>query len=312
MNRKKILLDTDIGDDIDDAFALALLVCSPEIEIVAVTTVFRNVDQRAKIALALLADLGATEVPVYSGEKGTPDKLYRIFPYEKFDERGMPIVAHFGEDMEAYLPREGDGVDVILKNIERYGNNLEILAIGPLTNLAAACERNPEVFKKVGSLTVMGATTFSDYPEWNIRWDAEAARTVFNSGVPVRVIGLNVTKQCVFGEKDLEFFRANLNGRYARLGRMMEIWIKNIAGKTNPVMHDPLAAATLIGNFCKFEDKYIYVWLEKDDLGRAGYTYCFNNKVPGTGKVSIATAVNSRSFMEFLKERLTGETGRKL
>lgn len=305
MNRKKILLDTDIGDDIDDAFALALLVRSPEIELVAVTTVFRNVEQRAKIALALLEDLEATDIPVYLGEKGTPDKMNRIFPYEKFDERGMPIVAHFGEDMAAYLPRKEDGVNVILKNIERYGKDLEILAIGPLTNLAAAFEKSPEIFKKVGSITVMGAAAFSDYPEWNTRWDTKAARTVFNCGVPVRVVGLNVTKQCVFSEEDLKFFRANLNGKYTRLKRMMEIWIKNIAGKTNPIMHDPLAAAVLIGEFCKFEAKYIYVWLEKDDLGRTGYTHCFDYKVPESGKVKVATAVNARSFMEFLKERLT-------
>ena len=304
MERRKIFLDTDIGDDIDDAFALALLAKCPEIELVGISTVFRNVLQRGKIVLSLLKDFNSTGIPVYLGEKGTPDKLNRIFPYEKFDENGLPVVAHYRDEMDCYQPNDGDGVEEILKAIEKYGAELEILAIGPLTNIAAAFKRNPETFKKVGGITVMGGTPSVEAPEWNIRWDPEGARTVFNSGVNIRVIALNTTKQCTFTEEDLAYFRKNLNGKYSSLKKMMEIWIVNIAGRTNPVMHDPLAAATLMGDFCTFEEKYVYVWLEEDRKGRAGYTAFFDYPVPQSGKVRFATAVDSRGFMEFLKKRL--------
>ena len=247
-------------------------------------------------------DYGIKDIPVYPGLIGQYGKD-RIFKYEQFDEQGMPIVAHYGEDMAHYKLQEKNGVDVILENIAKYGKELEIVAVGPLTNVAEAIKKDPALFAQVGGLVIMGGNINPDVTEWNIRWDPEAARTVLSfPGVPKKIIGTDITKQVTFNDEDLQFFRLNLDGSRARLRRMMEIWIKNI--NVNPVMHDPLVVGTLVCEFCKYQKKYAYVCLDRNQNGAAGETWYFDRKVVCSEEIEVAVEVDNRAFMEFLKERI--------
>src|SRR5262245_18393688 len=144
---RRIVLDTDIGTDVDDALALALALASPEIELVAVTTVAGDTMRRGRIAARLLALGGRGDVPVHAG-----------------CERALSVPGGF-----AWFGHEGDGildgsrdpvstepaVDALLR-LFGPGDELELVAIGPLTNVAVALERDPGFARRVARLTVMG------------------------------------------------------------------------------------------------------------------------------------------------------------
>ena len=296
---KTVWLDTDIGDDIDDSYALALIMGMEDVTLKGISTVYRNVEQRSHIAANMVSAFSRYEIPVYAGLDFPEKEPIKKLPYETFLPDGRPNIAHYSEDMARYAYSEEHALDALERALKEDGA-LVLIAIGPLTNVAALVTRSPDILKG-RDVIIMGGTTSPSFPEWNIACDPEAARTVFNAGANIRLIGLNVTKQCVLWGKDLEFFRA-LSSEYGLLQRMTEIWIKNIEGKTNPIMHDPLAASVLTQNFCSFIEKYVYVPLEKHEGKARGYTWFFDERVPGSSKVKVATGVNRNGFIEFLKE----------
>ena len=96
--------------------------------------------------------------------------------------------------MENAKIEEKNGVDFLLDTVRANPYNITVLAIGPFTNLAAAAERAPETFGKIKRILIMGGDYTSNVPEWNILCDPEAADKVFRSGVPIRAVGFDVTK----------------------------------------------------------------------------------------------------------------------
>ena len=144
---RRIVLDTDIGTDVDDALALALALASPELELVAITTVAGDTTVRARIAARLLALAGRRDVPVHAGSArslATPG--------------GFAWFGHEGEGILDGTPDAIAGepaVDALLR-LFREDGALELVAIGPLTNLAVALERDPTFACRVSRLTVMG------------------------------------------------------------------------------------------------------------------------------------------------------------
>ncbi len=138
----KLILDTDIGTDVDDAWALALCLASNEIELLGVTLVHANLDIRAKIAFKMLKLANRLDVPVYKGLS------------ETLAENGNWIWAgHEGantdfSDVEEMTATDG-AVDFILDTVKRYPNEVAICSIGPMTNIAEAIRRSPDIMSKV-------------------------------------------------------------------------------------------------------------------------------------------------------------------
>ena len=185
MIRRRILIDTDIGDDIDDAFAIALAASLPELELVGVTTVFRNTAQRAQLAHRLLSSLGREDIPVRAGERLPEREPIHVF---ERDPAGAPEDADLCQWEPAYaqLPAEDGAVDFLIRMAEKYGESLTLVPIGAMTNLARAIERNPEAMKRVGAIVTMGGKFSAEDPEWNILCDPEAAHTVYIRHIYIR------------------------------------------------------------------------------------------------------------------------------
>lgn len=198
MKKTKIIIDTDIGDDADDALALCLALKSPELEVAGITTVFRNTAARAKIAVSLLRMMGRDDIPVYAG-LGRP-------LVQPADVNAVPI--QLFEDMKD-LPycRELGAVDYLYQTLSQAQDPITLVAIGPLTNIAMLLQTHPEVSNKIQELVIMGGAFYMHYTEWNILCDPEAAHIVFSSGVPVRAIGLDVTTRCQVGDSMVAFLR---------------------------------------------------------------------------------------------------------
>lgn len=292
----KIIIDTDIGDDIDDAFAIRLALNTPELEILGITTVFRNAVKRAKIVKALL-DKSRRDLPVYAGEDRPLSQEINKLVYEttlSFDADGTVTVPHYSEAFTGYEVQTG-AVDFLLSQAERYPGEITLVCIGPLTNVAKAYLKDGERFRKFKDILMMGGQAKGDYAEWNFRCDPEAAQIVFDSGVPIKMVGINVTKFCSLSEEEIEWATHESSPAGTLTGRMLEKWLQDNNYQKTPVMHDGLAISELTESFCKYETRCVGVATE----GEKRAMLC-----EGKNPVEIAVAVDSRKFIGYMFNRL--------
>ncbi len=229
----KIFLDTDIGDDIDDAFALDLAL-KRNLDLVGVTTVFRNTLERAEIAKKLLALYGK-QVPVYAGYGQT------LAGGESTANR----LCQWTEDLENYAPDASDpeeAVNAILEAGRRYGSELTLVAIGPFTNVARAILKDGEIMRKIGRLVLMGGDFSRHYASWNVRCDAEAAQTVFSSGMNITAFGADFTSAVRLTDAEMEYvFSMNRDPYHAYLSELSRLWYASKRQGTKMELHDLLA-----------------------------------------------------------------------
>ena len=197
MERVKILIDTDIGDDIDDAFAVQYALDRPDTEVVAITTVYKNALQRAQMTKKLLTLNGRTDIPVVVGEDMPFKEPLRPFLFEKKGEDGLYGLLSEKPDLKDYAPDGTNAVDFIIETAEKYPNEIIFCAIGPMTNLAKAILKNRAAIEKYKAIYVMAGNIDQVY-EWNIMCDPEAAKIVFESGLPITAVSGNVTLKTAF------------------------------------------------------------------------------------------------------------------
>lgn len=302
MEEYEIILDTDIGDDIDDAYALALLMAE-KANLLGVTTVYRNAVQRAKIAARLIG-LWQRNIPVYAGES-YPEKQ-PLFRFDKADEGNVPNIPHYipGEMQSEKIGGE-NAVDFILNALRARPHEITILAIGPFTNLAAAIKKDKNAFLLAKEVVIMGGDYTESEAEWNVLCDPEAAAALFSSGVKIRAVGVDVTQRCRFSPETLAYLRALKNPKNRLLFRMTEIWIAHNAERgVPPTMHDPLTAETLFHkDLVRFETGRYEVCLTGEKRG-------FTQKSETGAQIEYAAAANVPKFMEILKNNLSREDRR--
>ena len=232
-----VLIDTDIGDDIDDALALALALRSPELDVLGVSTVFGDVRLRARLARKLLATCGRPEVPVAEG---------RAIPLAQRNRPSGCIQGAAVADDKPLPPLyRGDATALICETALSRPGAVTLIALGPLTNVAAALMAEPRLARALAGITLMGSATFP-WAEWNTRNDPEALAIVRRSGVPLYTIGLNVTLLCTLPAVHLRALASAAERRpdAALLYRMVTLWQRGHATK-RPQLHDPLTVAAV-------------------------------------------------------------------
>ena len=299
-----ILLDTDVGTDVDDAIAIALALASPEIELRAVTTVSGDVTLRARIAKKLL-DLGRqSAVPVAAGIR---EPILRQRNFLWLGHEGKGIVAAD----EALALTAAHGVDLFIDTVLR--ERPHVVAIGPLSNLAVAIMKAPEVIEAIPHLTIMGgALGISEDPtvplvEYNLNGDAEAAQLVLDAGIPITLVPLDVTWHVRFTSTDLARLRQSPSPLVQRLCDAMDIWWpvhrdffageRSYGADVVAFLHDPLALSVV------FERSF--VTMQRMRLRPAIVDGVFRLLPdPGAPEFEVAVEVDAPRFVEFLANRL--------
>jgi purine nucleosidase len=254
---RRILLDTDIGTDVDDALALAFALRHPEIELAAVTTVSGDTRRRAQNAAKLIALNGGPQIEVAAGLSESLGGAGRMF-WGGHEARGLP---EEGEDVPI-SPR--DGVDVIVDTL--LAEEMEVVTIGPLTNLAAALEREPRIAERIPRLTVMGGFFHSCELEgklvppsvdYNLNADPQAALAVLSSPIPTTYVPADVTMRTYLLEEHIRCLEDSADPLLQALACLVRVWtpiqanLLAIGGLSMPrglaaIPHDPLALATLV------------------------------------------------------------------
>ena len=206
---RKIIIDTDTGAD--DASALILAAKSPAVEILGVTVLAGNVslEQGSKNALSALEAAGC-EAPVFRGS----DTNYLgevIEPFSVFGDDGM---GDKGLVSPRKVPEEKDAIDFILETVKQYPGEVEIVALGPATNIAKAIDRDPETMKQVKKIWSMataglGAGNATPVAEFNAYMDAPAYKRLMDSGLPVTVLGLDMCQgDALWGKEEFDTLSA--------------------------------------------------------------------------------------------------------
>jgi len=281
--RTPVILDTDIGTDIDDAFALALALASPEIELRGVTTVSADAYTRALIACRLLHQAGRDDVPVAAG------RPQRTVPETK-GQYGYGLKADFPNRPVARLAPE-----FLYRALEAEPGKLTIVTIGDLTNVGRLLADHPEAKPWIKRIVIMGGAVRVGYNgkppatwEWNIRSDIKAAQIVFSSGVPLVVAPLDATVVRL-GEP----MRARIFGAGNALGReLAELY--RLWGKQTPVLFDPVALTLSFNeSFCTIEP----LRLEVDAEG-------VTREVGGRENARVALSIRRDDFLKWYVDRI--------
>jgi purine nucleosidase len=205
---RRFLIDTDTASD--DAVALVMALKHPAVHVQAITVVAGNVplDQAVQNALYTV-ELCASAVPVYAG---APAPLERPLETAQF-VHGADGMGDIGLQLEGRTPAGGDGVDTIIEIINDYPGEITLVTLGPLTNIAIALSRDPNLSSRVGECVIMGGTgvgpgNVTADAEFNIWVDPEAARIVLGSGMPIKLVGWDIsTRYATFGPDEARALR---------------------------------------------------------------------------------------------------------
>jgi purine nucleosidase len=255
---RPVLLDTDLGSDVDDAIALALLLACPELGLVAVTTVAADVHGRARATARLLGLAGRTGVEVCAGARDALVRRER-FVWREIETEGYPP----GPD--ARLSDEPAAERIVRAARETPG--LELLAIGPLTNLAHALALDPELPQRVARLHVMGGhirrVAIGDKVcepgiDYNLCSDPEASVMVLGAGFETRLVSADVTLETWLREADLGPLAAAPRAEVRALVPLIRLWTPwqrkifveglggTLAADNVAFLHDPLTVLSLV------------------------------------------------------------------
>lgn len=313
--KKKVIIDCDPG--IDDSLALMLALSSPELEVVGITAVCGNVpvDLGTKNALKVLRFMGRLDIPVYQGA----DKPLRREYISAQDTHGKDGLGESGlEDVqdEKIHPQ---AVEFILDTLKKE-KGISLLAIGPLTNVALALKKEPEVFENLEELVSMGGSykshgNCSPVAEYNYWCDPDAAAYVYEKLTsPIHMVGLDVTRKIVLTPNLLEYMKRlnqRVGGFTEEITRFYLDFHWKQEGLIGCVINDPLAVAYMCKpHLCQGFDAYTAVETEGISIGQTLVDReNFWKKEPNS---HILAEVDERGFMELFLERLCGGDVREI
>jgi len=296
--RIPIILDTDIGDDIDDAVALALALQSPELDVRAVTTVVDDTESRTRLAWKELGFYGRHDVAVATG---APEPLLDPMHH---DAAAQFEVLTAADTVPATARLRA--ADLIITTLMDSKSPITLVPIGPLTNIALALKTGPRIKPKIARIVLMGGAFFMKTQEYNIWRDRAAAEIVFTSGVPITAVGLDVTTRCKLTAADLERLRAADNPASRFLVKLIELWQR---GKTDPypTLHDPLAiAVTFRPNLVETQLGSVAVEMACcTNNGATKFTPADQMAQGQHATTLVARDVEPRRFLDLVLDRLT-------
>ena len=285
-----VIIDTDIGDDIDDAFALALALRSPELKILGVTTTFGNTEMRARLVDRYLQAIGRSDIPVFAGPASKTDNVMTQAAYAK----------------RAPEKKHRDGADFILRQAREHPGQVTLIGIGPLFTVEAAIKRDPAAFKKLKRVVIMGGSVERGYgtdaqgkpkppePEWNILCDPAGAQALLASGVPVFMMPLDST-QVPLDTKGREAIFAHGSPLTDQLTLLYHQWMGNTPNHSpTPTLFDPVAVTfTFRPDLCPVKPMHI-------DINNKGLTA----PGPGSPNAQVCLQSDEKSFLDLLTKRI--------
>ena len=259
----RVIIDTDPG--VDDALALLLAMRSPELKIEGITPVAGNVPLELTLpnALRMVEVAARTDIPVAAGASSPLVRRLVTATYAH-GENGLGGAVF---PQPTAKPVADRAPEFIRRTVRKYPGEVTLITIGPLTNIGLALRQDPELAAMVRGLVMMGGSlsggNVTPAAEFNIYVDPEAARIVFQSGIPITMVGLDVTRKTTLTEEHvraLEAARNPVSQAAAKIGRNVLEHNRQRGFLVGPNMHDPLAVASFINpRLVTLQDYYVDV-----------------------------------------------------
>jgi purine nucleosidase len=307
---QRVIMDVDMG--VDDAWAIIFALSSPELKIEAFTTVAGNVelDLTTQNTLKILEMMGATHIPVGRGI-GRP--FMRELKTGKV-AHGDDGLGNIGIPEASIKESNIHGVDLMIQTIMDNPNDITLIPVGPLTNVAAAILKEPRIVNNVKDVLIMGGAVLvpgnrSPAAEFNIYTDPEAAKIVFASGMPMTLVGLDVTRKTLLRPHHLDLMAALGTAAGDFISRSAQIYLdfsKRRFGINGCALHDPLTVGVAIDRSL-VTVKRMYVDVETVGEITRGETladyYGTTGKEPN---MDVCLDVDGDRFVDLFVKRIAG------
>ncbi len=292
---RKYIIDTDIADDVDDAFAIGLAV-KLNLDILGITTVFGDTVSRAKYTKSLLKSLNA-DIPVYVGSKNGLSEFAPTYHSKQLDE------SESFKNEKPTSENEEDAIGFLIDSALKYGEDLTVIGLGAFTNLAKALTKNEKAFGKV-HFVIMGGAYFMQYTDWNVLCDVKSAEILFDKAKNLLCVGADCTHGLAVTERDLDGFFAKESEFSSLMKTAVDLWRNN--DKTCAVvLHDPLAVYTAVNtDLVEITDAFIKVVTDGDFMGETlnllatGKQKILNVNVEKYDKVKVCKSVKKEEFIK--------------
>ena len=288
-----IIIDTDIGDSIDDAMALAFALRSPELDVRAVTTVIDDVESKTRLAWKMLGIFNRRDIAL---AMGATEPL--LDPVMATSSKEFDVLTRNDTIPDAARRR---AVDLIVDTLLQSRQKITLVAIGPLTNIALALKADPRIKNNIERIVIMGGAYFTSEAEYNFKRDRAAAEIVFQSGVPITAVGLDVTSQGKLREKDLDQLRLATDPVGQFIIRLLDL-AEEETHEAHPTLHDPLAIAAI------FRPDLIDFQPGTVDIPLSGSGQAVFKPQP-TSKTKVGSKVNAVAFLDLFTERMSRGLG---
>lgn len=309
---KQVIIDVDTG--IDDALALVLALNSNKLNVRGITTVSGNtpLEFATENTLKVLKLLGREDIQVYKG-CNKPKARDIIFRDSVHGENGL---AGQLKNLETKQANKKHAVDYIIDEVNSYPGEISLIMLAPLTNLAMAFEKAPEIKNKIKELYIMGGVVDgrgneSPVAEFNFYIDPESAYEVLHSGVPIKLIGLDVTRKAQLLEEELDNIK-DKSDLAKFVYNVSKYYIdKYSVGKEvrSCALHDPLAVAVAIDEDVVVMKDY-FVDVEYSSRLCDGQSICdFNNRYGNKPNVKVALELKRDKFMKMFLESIKWKDG---
>jgi len=280
-DKQKIILDCDLGDDIDDAFAVALVLISPEFEVLGLVMDYGNTPKRAQIACKMLYEIGREDIPVVVGRK-TKEHYSPQF--------------YWGEGFSKVKPIKTPAADFIIQNLRKYPGEVILITVGPVPNIKDVLDKDPEALNLAKHIYSMFGSFYMGYErdpvpdaEWNVRCDVEASKAFASSGAPITYIPLDITTFIRLNEAN----RKKLLMRQSPLTNAL-IGLYTLWGHETPVLYDVVAIGMVLWPDL-FLTRPAYV-----KVIDGGYTVIDESQKPNS---KIGMYINENEFIRRIMER---------
>ena len=284
-----VLVDTDIGSYVDDAFALGLVLASPELELVGVTTCGGQTDDRAWLVCRFITQCERAAIPVAAGAAPQPESpldwqiQYRRHPAAIYNRTLKPV----GKP----------AVELMLEQLSAHKGEVTILALGPLTNIARLLKEHPEAKPWIKQIVLLGgslkpANDGLPEPEFNLKADVAAAQAVFSAGVPLVVVPADAAEKAKFAAE----YQRKLFTAYRPLAFQLHNLFE-LHGDEAPLLFDPVAVAAACGQEL---GPWRNVQLAIDDAGRSLVK-------DGSANCRVLTDLKADDFLSWMTDRLAAD-----
>jgi purine nucleosidase len=286
-----VIIDTDIGDDIDDAFAVDLALTSPELHILGISAAWGDTSLRARMLNRITCEVGRTDIPIQAGPPTKSTTPFSQTPWAS----------------ESIERPHGEAVSFLLEQIQRYPGEITLIALGPLTNIGAAISRDPVTFRKLKRVVMMGGSIYRGYgdsgnaakhgadAEYNIAMDPVAAQKLFRSGVPIFMMPLDST-QLKFDAAKRSLLASISTPMTDSLQVLMAEWARSTKQVT-PTLFDAVAVAYAADpTSCPTTPLHI----EVDEKG-------FTRVTPGPPNAQVCLEPKEEAFFKLLMPRLLNQ-----